>query len=158
MKHFKKIETLENLKKEYRELAKQFHPDKIGGNLQIMQEINNEYDFLSAKILSGQNFTADEIEAEFLNNEIFKQKISELINCEGLIIEVVGSWLWVTGDTYQHKTVLKNSGFFFAPKKLAWYFRTDENKTHRGGKLSLEQIKSKYGSTGVKNKFSKKIN
>lgn len=45
MKHFKNILSLEDLKKQFRNLAMQHHPDK-GGDAEIMKQINNEYDLL----------------------------------------------------------------------------------------------------------------
>ena len=44
-KYFENINTLEELRKQYKELLKLHHPDN-GGNLEIMQEINTEYDRL----------------------------------------------------------------------------------------------------------------
>lgn len=52
-KHFENIGTLEELRKQYKELLKNHHPDK-GGILEIMQEINAEYDRLF-KILKDQH-------------------------------------------------------------------------------------------------------
>jgi len=43
MKHFNRIQTLEELKSEYRRLALENHPDR-GGNTETMQEINAEFD------------------------------------------------------------------------------------------------------------------
>lgn len=43
MKFFKAIKTLEELKKEYKKLARVHHPD-MGGELKVMQEINAEFD------------------------------------------------------------------------------------------------------------------
>lgn len=43
MKYFSDILTTDQLKKRYRELAMQYHPDK-SGIVEIMQEINMEYE------------------------------------------------------------------------------------------------------------------
>ena len=43
MKYFRNINTLEELRKVYKELLKIHHPDN-GGNVAEMQEINAEYD------------------------------------------------------------------------------------------------------------------
>ena len=59
-KYFENISTLEDLRKQYKELLKLHHPDN-GGNVSEMQEINAEYDRLF-KILKNQhenNFCSD---------------------------------------------------------------------------------------------------
>ena len=76
------------------------------------------------------------------------EAIEKIIHLPGIIIEVVGHWIWVTGDTRPVKEQLKAAHFFFACKKLAWYFRADEYKTE-GGKKSLEEIREKYGSEAI---------
>lgn len=45
MKYFKKIDSFKDLKNKYRDLLKANHPDN-GGNVEIMSEINCEYDAL----------------------------------------------------------------------------------------------------------------
>lgn len=45
MAHFTNINSLNDLKRQYRSLAFANHPDK-GGSVEVMQEINNEYDML----------------------------------------------------------------------------------------------------------------
>lgn len=45
MKHFQNITSLSDLKKQYRELVKNNHPDK-GGDIAVMQAINNEFEHL----------------------------------------------------------------------------------------------------------------
>ena len=45
MTYFKNVNNLHKLRKQYKELLKAHHPDN-GGNLELMQEINAEYDKL----------------------------------------------------------------------------------------------------------------
>ena len=45
MNYFENISSLEQLKKQYKELALQHHPDR-GGDTEIMKEINNQYENL----------------------------------------------------------------------------------------------------------------
>ena len=40
MSWFSKVKTLEDLKKEYKKLAMQYHPDRLGGDTAKMQQIN----------------------------------------------------------------------------------------------------------------------
>lgn len=52
-KWFKEVRTVEELRKQYRELLKKYHPDNDGGSVEATQEINAEYDRLYA-ILSKE--------------------------------------------------------------------------------------------------------
>lgn len=147
MKYFENISTLEEAKKLYRELAKQHHPDK-GGDLEIMKQVNSEYDYITAKILKGENLNTEDFNTAWNNSQLFKEKIDSIINCEGLIIEIVGLWLWITGDTRTNSAALKNAGYWYASKKIAWYWRPESAAGGRG-KHSLDEIKNKYGCTRI---------
>ena len=40
MKYFKNVETLEELRKQYKELLKKYHPDNPNGSTEATQEVN----------------------------------------------------------------------------------------------------------------------
>lgn len=145
MKWFSECGTLDEVKALYKKLAKQYHPD-LGGDTETMQTINKEYALASAKAIKGGNLSEEETESEIRFSEEYRQAIEKVIHLEGITIELVGYWIWVTGNTYSVKSTLKEAGFLFASKKLAWYFRTGEYKVNKGGKKSLEEIRAKYGS------------
>lgn len=75
----------------------------------------------------------------------FMTIINTLVGCEGIIIDLCGSWLWLTGNAYPYKDTIKGLGFHWANKKHAWYWHSAEDtcRSHKG--LSLDEIKSKYG-------------
>lgn len=148
MKYFSNCKDLNEVKSLYRTLAKQFHPDK-GGDLATMQAINNEYAFAVRHIANGMDLNSEEIENEILNAEQYKNAINAIINLEGINIEICGGWIWVTGNTYIHKSIFKENGFFFASKKVAWYFRSVEYKTANRKTLSLDAIRTKYGTQKI---------
>ena len=145
MKWFNECGTLEEVKATYKKLAKQYHPD-LGGDTATMQEINKEYAFASAKAIKGANLTEEETEHEILSSELYRKAIEQIIHLDGIRIELVGYWIWVTGGTYSVRATLKDAGFLFAPKKTAWYFRTAEYKVNRSSGKSLDEIRGKYGS------------
>jgi hypothetical protein len=145
MKFFEKCKTLDEVKSTYKKLAMQYHPDR-GGDTATMQEINREYAFASARIASGADFTAEQREQEMNFSEEYRKVIEQIIYLPEIIIEQMGFWIWVTGQTKPVKEELKKAGLCFASKKMAWYFRSDEFKAKRGGKKSLDEIRSKYGS------------
>ncbi|RAJ28099.1 J domain-containing protein [Pedobacter cryoconitis] len=155
MKWFNDCTSLDEVKAMYKKLAKQYHPD-LGGDTATMQEINKEFAFASAKAIKGDSkLSEEETENEIRFSEEYRQAIEKIIHLEGITIELVGYWIWVTGNTYPVKSTLKEAGYLFASKKLAWYFRTGEYKVTKGGKKSLEEIRSKYGSEILKDNKSK---
>ena len=101
---------------------------------------------------------ADEMNSAILDMEAYKEAINKVAPLEGITIELVGSWLWITGNTKPLATILKSepAKFMWAKKKTdfsAWFFRTAENKScNKGAKMSLEAIRTKYGSHVISNK------
>jgi hypothetical protein len=141
----KKVKTIDNLKKQYKELAKKYHPD-AGGSKEDMQAVNNEYELLLDKILTGQNLTEEEKEVERVVNEAFREVIQEIINYPGIDIELIGRWIWVSGATYPIRDVLKKSGFWYASKKKMWYWHPPDAKSQNREEMSIDEIRERYGS------------
>ncbi len=155
MKWFNTCRTLDEVKAVYKQLAKQYHPD-LGGDTETMQSINKEYAFASAKTIKGENLSEEETENQIRFSEEYRQALEKIIHLDGITIELVGFWIWVTGNTYAIKSELKTAGYLFASKKLAWYFRTGEYKVNKGGRKSLDEIRAKYGTELLNDKKSSK--
>lgn len=155
MKWFHNVKTLDELRSEYRRLALLHHPDK-GGSTTDMQEINNEYDLLSKKLING-NATFSEGRKSwehFVSGEI-REKLMEVLFLPEVTIEVIGSWIWITGNTRPLKEELKASGFKFSPNKLAWYWQHGDYRKKNGKQFSMEEIRAMWGSEEVENKKMK---
>ena len=106
MKYFTKCTTLEELKAEYRRLAMLHHPDR-GGDTEIMKEINREHDEIFEILKARQNANAEKNRQTTETAEEFRGIVDKLIKIPGLIIELCGSWLWISGNTREHKEELK---------------------------------------------------
>lgn len=148
MTYFTNCKTAEEIKAAYKKLVRQYHPD-LNPNVDdsIIKAINSEYDRAWERLknihtsASGETYTKETDEAP----EEFREIISNLMRCEGLTIELVGSWIWVTGDTFQHRETLKQNGFRWASRKKAWYWhRADEISKNRR-EMTLDEIKSLHG-------------
>ncbi|HMF70426.1 MAG TPA: hypothetical protein VK616_03070 [Flavitalea sp.] len=150
MKYFKYCSTIDEVKALYKKLAKENHPD-MGGDTATMQAINTEYAFACAKIARGAGLSDEDTDTEIKLSEEYRQVIEKIIHLPGIIIEVVGKWIWVTGNTRPVKDALKETGFYFAAKKVAWYYRNEAFKT-RGNGAPLEEIRRKYGSETINSK------
>ncbi|MCL2773621.1 MAG: DnaJ domain-containing protein [Oscillospiraceae bacterium] len=159
--YFNNPKTLEDLKKQYRELAMKHHPDK-GGNTEIMKIINNEYDELFKvlkdvhKTKDGETYTAKQSTNE--TPEQFKNIIDELMKMDDIIIEIIGCFIWVTGNTKIYKDKLKGLKFQWHSKKIAWYLKPDNYKKHSHKDYDLNEIREIYGTSGeVKSKGTYKL-
>jgi len=71
------------------------------------------------------------------------------INPEGLHFEICGTWLWVTGKTYQVKDTLKKLGFRYSVNKLSWYYWQEEHRSANQEPIPLEMIHENVGSQQV---------
>lgn len=150
MKYFEACTTIDKLRKLYRKLAMENHPDR-GGSTEIMKEINAEYDRAFEAMKRKHNTQAASTGSRTINEtpEEFRRVIEKIINIPGIIIELCGSWIWVSGDTRAVKDQLKAAGLFWAKKKGMWYWRSPEDAVHSRHTKSMEEIRSKYGSTRI---------
>lgn len=166
MTYFKNVETLEELRKQYKELLKTHHPDN-GGNVADMQEINAEYDRLFKQLKNrheSKQASTDGAKADFNNykydfeaDEKLREVLQKIISFANINIEIVGCWLWVDGATYEYKDTLKALGFKWAREKKKWYFHTEAFRKRSKRKLSMDDIRSYYGSTEVKADDTKRL-
>lgn len=155
MQYFNGCNTIDEVKSLYKKLAMENHPDR-GGDTATMQAINTEYAFACAKLAKGAGLSDEEADTEIRLSEEYRRAIEKIINLPGIVIEIVGNWIWVTGNTRPVKDILKDAGFYFASKKCAWYYRNEAFKT-RGNGAPLEQIRRKYGSETINGKQQDKI-
>lgn len=143
--YFSNCATLDDLKAEYRKLAMKWHPDRKGGDLKTMQAINAAYDKAFAR-LSRQGGTAD---AE--QPEAWRDAVAAIINLDGIEIELVGSWVWVSGETKRHKDALKAAGYRWSGKRRMWYWRAGGSKRRwRHSSATYAELCDKYGCETVK--------
>ncbi len=61
-------------------------------------------------------------------------------------VEICGSWIWVSGNTREHKEILKNLKFRYAHKKQAWYYHTEPYRKKSKRELTLDEIRDMFGS------------
>jgi curved DNA-binding protein CbpA len=151
--YFETVTTADQLKTAYRLLCKQYHPDK-GGSTEQMQEINGQYERLIARFLSGKS--ADEYgqdkfyktrEDETEVEAKVREAVEKIAHLDGLDVEIIGAWVWVSGDTKPHKDTLKAAGYWWMHKREMWAFK---GKASSGrGSTSMEEMREKYGSERV---------
>lgn len=151
-KYFKNVATAEELKDAYRKLAKQLHPDMPTGDAEKFKAMQNEYEKLWSSLKDihrnkkGETYVHhnDEKASEFMDI------INILIKFKGCTIELMGSWIWVSGDTKPYKDTLKSLKFKYSGKNQAWYFFKGEYVKKTNITYSMDAKRSMFGSTEYK--------
>lgn len=165
MTYFKNVNTLEELRRQYKELLKIHHPDN-GGNLETMQSINAEYDRLFKQLKNtheskqtGNDGKADynNMKYDFAEDEMLREMLQRVIHFNDIVIEVVGNWLWLSGNTYPYRNELKELGFKFGGQKKMWYWHSETFRKKSRKTLSMDNIRNFYGSTEVQTEERKQL-
>ena len=145
-KEFESVTGLNEAKKVFKELARVLHPD-VGGDEESFKILKNVYDDIVEHKIYFSSDAKFDIELEKI--------ISQILHFEDIIIEVVGSWIWLSGETKIIKDTLKGIGFKWAIKKKMWYYGEMKGRSHK--EKSLNEIKNKYGCTTVRSQHKKKL-
>jgi hypothetical protein len=163
--YFNSTSTVEQIKRNYRELAMRYHPDR-GGDTRTMQLINDEYLAL-LKNCHGQISKDDKgKEHSYKYDEtIEKSVIEKLKQIIGLskddwTIMLIGSWIWIDGTRKEDKDRLNKNGAkcLWHSKKNLWYWRPDDSRSYSRGKGNLSSMAWKYGYKEFAPEHSKAIN
>ena len=151
---FRAARNKQELKNIWLRLMKENHPDK-GGSLETCQIVNELYDKISrgpASFFRSEESaeSAQEQEEEFGSAEeipeALREKVLRFAGIPGLVLELIGSWLWISGDTRANKDALKSSGFRWSPKKTAWYFHAEPYRKHSRKNFTLDEIRNLHGA------------
>lgn len=169
--YFNNVQTLDELRKQYKNLLKKYHPDN-GGSEEATKEINAEYErlfkILKDKHTRQENDKADSnaesnktsyenMRYDFSEDSLLREMLQKVIHFSDITIEIIGNWIWISGNTYQYKKDLKDFGFKFAGKKKSWYWHSDAFRKKSYKVLSMDDIRNYYGSTEVETDKRKRL-
>ncbi len=148
--------SLSDVKQVYRKLASANHPDK-GGSTETMQLINTAFSELCKHF--ELNATLDINQETETSHSFDFSFMDTLKTLHGVVIEVCGYWVWLSGNTYPHKETISNLGFKFSGAKKSWYWSPtiDTSKYKRGSK-SMKNIRQEFGSKIIKTESQAAIN
>lgn len=150
--YFNNTMDVTEIKKTFLRLVHKNHPDK-GGDTATMQEINRQY----AEALKGNHgktfVGTDDKTRTYWYNSVKEQEIIDKINelfaadlSDDVEIVLIGSWIWVTGNTKPNRKALKACKMRWHSKRNAWYYHTKQSyRTHYNSKVSLNDLANAYG-------------
>lgn len=151
--------TIEEVKKQYKKLIFKYHPDLAAKNGLTIDEateatktINVEFEYLRKhnynihETAEGSTYTdwSQDVPDDVTNR--YAEIIETLIHMEGVIIEICGKFVWLSGSTYDYKNEIKNLGFRWASKKKMWFLAPKDWKKKSNHELTMSEIRDTYGS------------
>jgi len=150
MKYFNEITTIIEMRAQFRQWCLKLHPDK-GGDPEEFKAMKDEYDSiikrmslneaLSAKSENRRTAYTYEREKQVMN------AIERFMRIPGIIVELCGSWLWLSGNTFPVHDRIKAEGAKFSSSKKKWYYSPymSERKPKKS-MYSMQKIREKFGS------------
>jgi len=142
------VQQIKNLMREY---AKRLHPDLNPGiddgefksmSAAYHAELQNRHlETHTDDIGKAHKYYYNE-----QNEQEILDKVAELLalNLNGVVIDLVGTWIWVSGETRANRTALKSAKMRYHGKRAMWYWRKAAYKTRYSDK-SFSELKSAYG-------------
>lgn len=152
------------VKTTYKTLAMRWHPDRPGGNTAIMQEINTAYKAALAN-RHGEESTDTEGNTHTYyyreaNEQAVIDKLAEtiqtgILNNPAVELWLIGTWLWVKGDTKPHKDQLGRAGLGYswngAPDRQCWQWHKPTGYHAKKSNDGFESIAARYGGSRIAN-------
>ncbi|MFC2859719.1 J domain-containing protein [Citrobacter farmeri] len=141
--------TEKDIKIAYRKAALKYHPDRNPLGAELMKAVNAAFDFLMANIDKINQFQSSDENARYDYCESLEKVLNTLSGLSGVVYEVIGNWIWISGETKKHKDTLHELNCKWAPKKKQWFYRPEEHKSRRNRKEhSIDEIREMYGTAG----------
>ena len=144
-----------DIKKAYHARCREFHPDVNPGGDHLMKLVNAAYERLLECRFPITFKEGQEVKSDF--GEKLSDALSKIIHFPDLVIEICGSWVWISGDTKKYKDHLKEAGFRYAANKKSWYCSPEGGPKKRGQNWSMGRIRETFGSKRVKTEEKTKV-
>ena len=72
--------------------------------------------------------------------------LDRIMFLKGVDIEVIGGWIWITGNTFCCQDNIEKLGFMFSHTKTAWYWHKGEYRKKSGKIQSMDEMRDFWGS------------
>ena len=161
---FENIKNFADLKKAYHRAARENHPD-LGGDTETMKKINNDFERAAKRIeRNGETFSTEQAAEQNGKTKETAQDLAEfaeilgkLYGLDGLDIELCGSWLWITGNTYTHREAIRAAGCKWSKNKQAWYWHKGEYNRRGRRRYDMNEIRAMHGSEKIRGSAPKQL-
>jgi DnaJ-domain-containing protein 1 len=110
----------------YRKACIKYRPSKNQAGPEMMKAVNTAYRVLKESAYNGSEHPIQEqVNKDF--GDRLNDALNAVIGLDGVTIAVRGAWVWLYGNTKEHKATIKAAGYRWANDKSGWYFRPSDH-------------------------------
>ena len=142
--YFAGCQSLNEAKVRFLALAKQHYPAK-NGNPGVMFQIRLEYQQIRNDPSFAFHQHTEDVKVDFMQ---FPDVVDKILGWP-LEIEIIGTWTWVSGYSYDYKDELLKMGFYYEPGKQSWYSRPTSYRSTNPKPLDFDRIRSLHGRNTI---------
>lgn len=160
MKYFVNCKCLEDVKKQYKTLCMELHPDVSGKDTTAeFQAMQNEYEKAfnefkdTHKNAQGETYSKETSETA----KEYSDLIEKLMRMDGVTIEIIGSFIWLSGNTMANKDAIKELGFKWSANKKMWYKSPEGYRKRSKNNYNIHDIRAMFDSETIQSEGMKKV-
>jgi len=144
--YFTSTGSPDEIRSAYRNLALRYHPDRPGGDLRTMQEINRQHE-AALQSLNGRTYSRTDArthksyswtyEYQAAQEQDIRDAVARFfaLKLEGVTLYIAGTWLWAEGDTRPVKEQLKAAKFIWHAKRVMWYWHPEDSRSRYNSRV-----------------------
>jgi len=145
--------TPQDVKNLYRKLAFKYHPDR-GGDNDTMKRVNAMYHKALESLHGFTTKGSDGRDHTYYYNQKVEQavldKVEQLLslNLTGCTVEIIGTWVWVSGKTKPHQDSLNTAKCLWHNERQMWFWHGPRYKSKYNKRVSMNDLRHAYGVAG----------
>lgn len=132
----------------FRELCKRYHPD-TGGDAETFRAMVSEFQQFQRDVWANSGRAKwgtayqPKPDSHNLPEQTFN-RLSAVLRWPDITVEILGTWLWVQGDTRKYTKEFRKLAFQFSSKKSAWFYHYEAYRKRYGRDYSMEELRTMH--------------
>lgn len=161
--------TLDGLKDSFRKQAFKYHPDRNPHGLEMMKVINAANTILQEQSIYWIRESKErkpQFNDDFYNRHIdpsiveeMEKALEALKKFRNITVEIIGTWIWVSGEAERYDGSLRQAGFWYSPKREAYYWKPADWEPYKqkDKKYSMDKLRDIFGTKEFKTEPDKEF-
>ena len=135
----------------FKSLCKIHHPD-VGGSAETFREMVREFQAFqkAAWDQGGASKWGAEYKPKADSHDLGEKShaiLAEVVRFPDIQTEILGTWIWCSGETRKYKDQFKGLGMRWSKNKSAWFYHEQPYRKRGKRSFSLDEIRGMHGQT-----------